>query len=969
MGTQRTTVPRGAEQEQVRRRASGEATGQDVGPVAPVPLPASSFLVGAATDSAEHDADRRADVALARLATGGERAPQEHVHEAGCGHVHRSADPAADDGQVGLEGGQMDGASSARLQGARGGGRPLDTPVLRRMETAFGASFGAVRVHDDERAAQLSTQISARAFTTGKDVFFARGQYSPGTPDGERVLAHELAHTLQPQGAVHRWPWDKEAKEKRAAASAAKKQKAGLIKESKSVEKDEDARLEEERAWGVGAREQMKEEIASGTLDEKSLRVRFEANLANEKQLYGVYLKQLGGDENKARDAAYKTAWVETDDSELRAVRPPRETASERLASEVRQTRTDEGATSRSEAQRADDSKVKGDLLDPQVEEYYDRWSEAALAMVVKGGKSVAQAYALAGKLVWETAPKEVLSLRPTDKAVDHAARLAAEKRVKARSSGVLKKEASELDSASEVINDASSYGSKASTVLTPLVATPLSMAGKPKNAELLKDAQAGGADMSSPEMSSVTFSSASKVPILGGVIKSAETADYAKKNGIKDPSSIGSKLPKSTETKAAEGIGQFTGLLTDLMGSANAIMKFAKAVEGSNTTNKTDQALACTKAGADGIQSIMKVAKDAAELAKFFDAGVAGNVAAVVPGFNIVIAVMGLVSNVTSLADSAMHLNDSNKDLVESRLRRPDGKPLKNADVLIRPLLNVTSAMAKKLAGHVHDTVQSVSSTATSIATVASAGGFGIPAAVDAGMKLVSLLNTAGHAIADNVIAVLAKQARADATGALEGSAEKQMKRDPGMAVDAIIVQARKGTDPVALRFVERYGYDKDTVKTAKLGEVRSKILEKMGTGADPQSILDKLKALGSKVTGVKDAASARWKSTQELADARGNDDKSRGTAWRLKQFLRSDGLTRSMAKTKAQSGVRCTVGKAVLTWKDCKDDGKVMEFVQKLLTVPLSDLQAAAKDGSNELEFLSIIEEEIMRREKVAA
>ena len=43
--------------------------------------------------------------------------------------------------------------------------------------------------------------MSARAFTTGTDVFFASGEYRPGPSSGEELLAHELAHVVQQRGA------------------------------------------------------------------------------------------------------------------------------------------------------------------------------------------------------------------------------------------------------------------------------------------------------------------------------------------------------------------------------------------------------------------------------------------------------------------------------------------------------------------------------------------------------------------------------------------------------------------------------------------------------------------------------------------------------------------------------------------------------------------------------------------------
>jgi hypothetical protein len=54
-----------------------------------------------------------------------------------------------------------------------------------------------VRVHTGAKAAQTAQAINAKAFTTGNDIVFGPGQYSPGTSGGKRLLAHELTHTIQ----------------------------------------------------------------------------------------------------------------------------------------------------------------------------------------------------------------------------------------------------------------------------------------------------------------------------------------------------------------------------------------------------------------------------------------------------------------------------------------------------------------------------------------------------------------------------------------------------------------------------------------------------------------------------------------------------------------------------------------------------------------------------------------------------
>ena len=43
--------------------------------------------------------------------------------------------------------------------------------------------------------------MSARAFATGTDVYFAKGEYKPEPADGDRLIAHELAHVVQQRGA------------------------------------------------------------------------------------------------------------------------------------------------------------------------------------------------------------------------------------------------------------------------------------------------------------------------------------------------------------------------------------------------------------------------------------------------------------------------------------------------------------------------------------------------------------------------------------------------------------------------------------------------------------------------------------------------------------------------------------------------------------------------------------------------
>jgi hypothetical protein len=80
-------------------------------------------------------------------------------------------------------------------------GAPLDAAVRAEMEPRFGHSFADVRVHAEGRAAESAKAVGARAYAVGRDVVFGAGRYAPGSMDGRRLIAHELAHVVQQRGA------------------------------------------------------------------------------------------------------------------------------------------------------------------------------------------------------------------------------------------------------------------------------------------------------------------------------------------------------------------------------------------------------------------------------------------------------------------------------------------------------------------------------------------------------------------------------------------------------------------------------------------------------------------------------------------------------------------------------------------------------------------------------------------------
>jgi Domain of unknown function (DUF4157) len=94
-------------------------------------------------------------------------------------------------------------ASTASLIAGLGGGSPLPASERAFFERRFGRDLSGVRIHDGTAADAAARSIQARAFTLGSDIAFAGGEYGPGAAEGRRLMAHELAHTVQqePSGA------------------------------------------------------------------------------------------------------------------------------------------------------------------------------------------------------------------------------------------------------------------------------------------------------------------------------------------------------------------------------------------------------------------------------------------------------------------------------------------------------------------------------------------------------------------------------------------------------------------------------------------------------------------------------------------------------------------------------------------------------------------------------------------------
>lgn len=91
----------------------------------------------------------------------------------------------------------LDDNMARRINRARSGGQPLGRSLQKQMTAHMGYNFSGVRVHIGPNSDELNRQLSAKAFTTGQDIFFRHGAYNTASASGRALIAHELSHVVQ----------------------------------------------------------------------------------------------------------------------------------------------------------------------------------------------------------------------------------------------------------------------------------------------------------------------------------------------------------------------------------------------------------------------------------------------------------------------------------------------------------------------------------------------------------------------------------------------------------------------------------------------------------------------------------------------------------------------------------------------------------------------------------------------------
>jgi Domain of unknown function (DUF4157) len=158
--------------------------------------------------SYERDQDRLRDDEQVRAPAPAQDDPAAPLHElaSGVGNRAFTSTVAREVSGAGImPSGQVHPSVQSEISSTRGGGASLDSGVADRFGPSLG-DLSDVRVHTDDNADRLNRSVSARAFATGTDVYFAKGEYSPGSAAGDKLIAHELAHVVQQRGAPQGGP-------------------------------------------------------------------------------------------------------------------------------------------------------------------------------------------------------------------------------------------------------------------------------------------------------------------------------------------------------------------------------------------------------------------------------------------------------------------------------------------------------------------------------------------------------------------------------------------------------------------------------------------------------------------------------------------------------------------------------------------------------------------------------------------
>jgi hypothetical protein len=226
-------------------------------PRLPGPIQAK-LKVGPVDDPLEHEADRVADQVMRMPAPEIEPAVAEPQISRKCAACEaEQEEERLQRKPVGTAKAGTSEAPASVHEALCSPGEPLDAATRAHFEPRFRHDFSRVRVHTDVRAAESARDVTAHAYTMGRNIVFDTGRFAPETQEGQKLLAHELTHVIQqsvgaialqraPAGDVQ-WKQDEKAARYRGQLMAKR------IRTHGKLSKEARAKINSELAYFEGA--------------------------------------------------------------------------------------------------------------------------------------------------------------------------------------------------------------------------------------------------------------------------------------------------------------------------------------------------------------------------------------------------------------------------------------------------------------------------------------------------------------------------------------------------------------------------------------------------------------------------------------------------------------------------------------------------------------------------------------------
>jgi hypothetical protein len=574
----------------------------------------------------------------------------------------------------------------------------------------------------------------------------------------------------------------------------------------------------------------------------------------------------------RATQKAYDQTWLTAPD-DLRAVRPPRETAAERLQRQIDAEKAEYRSRHAGMKQAEKDMKY-GRLLSVKVEPLYEEL-EGTLAKMRATDPNFDEDKAI--RAFWDVQDRldpKVKERRPEiGSNRDLAGRELARKRLGLRAQGVV------VDKETEALGGV--------------------RAGQKEAAHAMNITGGGLGAVTGVGTVGVL---GGQVGALGPKVPNVTSNVTAFAGG---PDFMGDTAPLYTGAASGVTLG-VTGVINEaftVVSSVHSMSKIITEEEGQKDPKLWADTLDAAAAGVRGTAFALKtsgnivlMALPAAENALSY----------AIPGVGIVPAIATFVTDTVHLGIASASLADVNTALANARRREQPGAQL---DPLVAPLRRLQATYAKEVSRHAINVALDMSTIAASVAEVATAGAYGIASAIKGGIGLVKGLHSMSHFLASEIIAANTKRNRREWKKRKEGAAEALQASDTSTSVDAIIVLAKHHHDPVAIKFLKSYRLSAEDISTKNTYDLHKKIMKDLKADEDPKTTFDKIANGWEKVEGIFSWMGRKGQQVAEMYELRGHEGSGVSKSWWiskmwLKAMVSNEKFLRSKHQTEVDAG-----------------------------------------------------------------